>query len=213
MTNKFNNWERLERVLKYVNMTANAFATHIGIQRSENIYHIKRGAFGISEELAERITAHFPEINPTWLLSGVGDMFINQTSNKSIVPFYERGIEQLLNQERETKPTKVGKYQLPYECDCDVVVRISDRSMALPGTAAIDLFLKHITTGEMIQGNEYLIMFDDQILWRKIRHIKTAPDKWRLVAYDRAEAPDIIIDKSNICRVWRVITRMAILVS
>ena len=56
-------------------------------------------------------------------------------------------------------------------------------------------------------------VFDDQILWRKIRHIKTAPDKWRLVAYDRAEAPDIIIDKSNICRVWRVITRMAILVS
>ena len=76
MTNKYNNWERLERVLEYVNMNANAFATHIGMQRSENIYHIKRGAFGISEELVDRITACYPEINPTWLLSGVGGMLL-----------------------------------------------------------------------------------------------------------------------------------------
>ena len=81
MTNKYNNWERIERVLEYVQMNANAFAIHIGMQRSENIYHIKRGAFGISEELVERITARFPEINPTWLLSGVGDMLLNNTGH------------------------------------------------------------------------------------------------------------------------------------
>lgn len=211
MTNKYNNWERLECVLEYVNMNANAFAVHIGMQRSENIYHIKRGAFGISEELAERITARFPEINPTWLLSGVGDMLLNKTTDKSVVPFYEQGVEQFLNQ--GDKRTKFGKYQLPYSCDCDVVVRVKAHSMVLPGTAATDLFLKRIKVEDMVQGNEYLIVTDNEVLWRKIRYVKGASEQWRLVAYDRVETPDVTINKSDISHVWRVIARLAILVS
>ena len=211
MTNKYNNWERIERVLEYVQMNANAFAIHIGMQRSENIYHIKRGAFGISEELVERITARFPEINPTWLLSGVGDMLLNNTSNKSIIPFYEQGITQLIN--KGDKRLKLGKYQLPYFCDCDAVVRVKAHSMVLPGTAVTDLFVKSIKVEEMVQGNEYLIVLDNEVLWRKIRHVKSAPEQWRLVAYDRVEAPDIFVNKSDIRQVWRVIARMAILVS
>lgn len=211
MTNKYNNWERLERVLEYVQMNANAFAIHIGMQRSENIYHIKRGAFGISEELVERITARFPEINPTWLLSGVGDMLLNNVSDKSVVPFYEQGVEQLLNQGE--KRLKLGKYQLPYSCDCDVVVRIKAHSMVLPGTAATDLFLKRVKIEDMVQGNEYLIVLDNEVLWRKIRCVKGATEQWRLVAYDRVEAPDVVVNKSDIRHVWRVIARMAILVS
>ena len=211
MTNKYNNWERLECVLEYVNMNANAFATHIGMQRSENIYHIKRGAFGISEELVDRITACYPEINPTWLLSGVGDMLLNGATNKSVVPFYEQGVEQLLNS--VDKRTKLVKYQLPYNIDCDIAVRVKDHSMVLPGTAATDLFLKRVKIEEMIQGNEYLVAFGDKALWRKIRCVKGDVDKWRLVAYDKVESPDIVVDKSEICHVWRVIARLAILVS
>lgn len=211
MTNKYNNWERLERVLEYVQMNANAFAIHIGMQRSENIYHIKRGAFGISEELVERITARFPEINPTWLLSGVGDMLLNSCSDKSSVPFYEQGVKQLLN--KDCKPQKLGKYQLPYNCDCDVVVRVKAHSMVLPGTAATDLFLKRIKVEDMVQGNEYLIVTDNEVLWRKIRYVKGASEQWRLVAYDRVETPDVTINKSDISHVWRVIARLAILVS
>lgn len=211
MTNKYNNWERIERVLEYANMTANAFAVHIGMQRSENIYHIKRGAFGISEELVERITARFPKINPTWLLTGVGDMLLGNTADKSTVPFYEMGVEQLLNQ--DTKQKRVGKYQLPYSCDCDAVVRVNAPAMVYSGTAATDLFIKRVKVEEMVQGNEYLIVTDEYVLWRKIRYVKGSPEQWRLVAYDRTEGPDVIINKSDIRHVWRVIARMAILVS
>jgi hypothetical protein len=51
------------------------------------------------------------------------------------------------------------------------------------------------------------------VLWRKIRCVKAAPEQWRLVAYDRTEDPDVVINKSDIRHVWRVIARMAILVS
>jgi hypothetical protein len=192
-------------------LSANAFALSIGIQRSENIYHIKRGNYGISDDLAHRIVARYPEINPTWLLSGVGDMLINKDVESSIVPFYDKGVEQMLNY-CNCNP-QLNTYHLPYNCDCDVVVRVHDRSMVAPGTAATDLFLKDTTTAEMIQGNEYLIVLSSETLWRKIRKVKGEPNMWRLVAYDREQSSDITINVRDIRRVWRVIARMSILVS
>ena len=65
----------------------------------------------------------------------------------------------------------------------------------------------------MIQGNEYVIVTESGVTWRKIRSIKGVDDKWRLVAVNRDEFPDTTINKSDIQVVWRVISRMSILVS
>ena len=51
-------WERL------------AFALRIGLPRGENLYRIRRGANGISRDLAERIHARYPQYSIRWLLSG-----------------------------------------------------------------------------------------------------------------------------------------------
>ena len=213
MTNKYNNWERLEQVIKYSKLSANAFAAKIGMARSENIYHIKRGNFGISYDLAERVTAVFPEINPTWLLSGVGDMLLNTKNQHTSVPFYEGDIEQVLHPDIDAKVKMLGRYHLPFHCDCDVVVRSLTQAMIVPGTAASDLFIKRVSAEEIVQGNEYVIAFEDRVVWRKIRHVKGNPEQWRLVALDRSEHPDIVVEKSAIRAVWRVIARLAILVS
>ena len=213
MTNKYNNWERLEQVLRYSKLSANAFAARIGIVRSENIYHIKRGSFGISYDLAERITAVFPEINPTWLLSGIGDMLLNTKNKRTSVPFYEGDIEQVLRPDVDVKAKVLGRYNLPFHCDCDIVVRSLTQAMSAPGTAASDLFLKSVSVEDMVQGNEYVIALEDRVVWRKIRNVKGCAEQWRLVAVDRAAYPDIIINKSEIRAVWRVIARMAMLVS
>lgn len=213
MTNKYNNWERLEQVLKYSKLSANAFAVKIGMVRSENIYHIKRGNFGISNELVERITAIYPDINPTWLLSGIGDMLLNAKGGHSSIPFYEGDIEEVLKSDDLTKIKSLGRYQLPYQSDCEIAVRSLTRAMTLPGNAATDLFLKLVKVEDMVQGNEYVVSFENQVLWRKIRNVKDNPNQWRLVAVDRNEFPDVFIDKSEIRSVWRVIARLSILVS
>lgn len=211
MTNKYNNWERLEQVIAYTKQSAHSFAMSIGMTRSENIYHIKRGNFGISDDLAERIVQHYPEINPTWLLSGVGNM-LRETKTKAVrVPFYEGDIEQILLSYSTLRPLEY--YQLPYQCDCDIVVRIASKAMAQPGTAATDLLLKCSTVEDIVQGNEYLIRMDNEVLWRKVRSVKDKPDVWRLVAFDRVAFPDIFINKRDIRDAWRVIARLAILVS
>ena len=213
MTNKYNNWERIEQLLKYLNLSANAFATSIGLIRSENIYHIKRGNYGISYDLAERIVTVYPEINPTWLLSGVGDMLLNTRNQYSSAPFFEGDIEEVLRPGAEINSKALGRYRLPFQCDCDMVVRSTSKAMVTPGTAATDLFLKRITVDEVVQGNEYVVALDDRVIWRKMRMSKEGAEQWRLVSLDKEFYPDVIINKSDVRAMWRVIARMTILVS
>lgn len=73
-TSKRDCWKRIEDVIKMSRMTTNAFARHIGLARGENLYQIKRGNNGISLDLANRITAKFPEVSKLWLLTGDGQM-------------------------------------------------------------------------------------------------------------------------------------------
>ncbi|MEG2480326.1 MAG: hypothetical protein RSA50_08655, partial [Mucinivorans sp.] len=68
------NWQRLEQVVRWSGMSTNKFAMSIGLKRSENLYQIKRGNFGISKELARLICAKYPMISRLWLLTGEGQM-------------------------------------------------------------------------------------------------------------------------------------------
>ncbi len=52
MKEKQNNWQRMESVIQWANMTTNYFARHIGLSRGENLYQIKRGNNGISIDVA-----------------------------------------------------------------------------------------------------------------------------------------------------------------
>ena len=76
------NWQRLEQVVKWSGMSTNRFATTIGLKRSENLYQIKRGSFGISKELARLVSQKYPEISRLWLLTGEGQMM--QAKNISV---------------------------------------------------------------------------------------------------------------------------------
>lgn len=71
-------WERLAAVIELGNMSANAFAKHIGLKHAENLYRVKRGQNGISRALADRIVKHYPEISRGWLLFGEGTMLIKE---------------------------------------------------------------------------------------------------------------------------------------
>lgn len=80
-------WERIETVIKRSEMTANAFARHIGLPRGENLYQIKKGNNGVSLGLANRIVAKFPEVSKLWLLTGDGPMLNEKTEAAGLTPW------------------------------------------------------------------------------------------------------------------------------
>ena len=57
MREKQNNWQRIEAVIKWANMSTNYFARHIGLARGETLNQSKRGNHGISPDEAQRLVA------------------------------------------------------------------------------------------------------------------------------------------------------------
>ena len=81
MREKQNNWQRIEAIIKWANMSTNYFARHIWHARGENLYQIKRGNNGISLDVADRIVSKFPQVDKLWLLTGEGQMLYQYVRN------------------------------------------------------------------------------------------------------------------------------------
>lgn len=211
MTNKYANWERLESVIRWANMTTNYFAVHIGLNRGENLYHIKRGNYGISFDLADRIVKHFPEINRSWLLTGAGTMLKDEIAEGNYIAYYNDEVENILPQLRKFKP--VANAYIPSVSGCDLVARSYARAMSAPTCAVTELFLKRADLDNIIQGNEYvLVLKDKSVIWRKMR-LTRKKGEWRLVARNRDDFEDILLEHKNIDQAWRVIAKTAIMSS
>ena len=88
MREKQNNWQRIEAVIKWANMSTNYFALYIGLARGENLYQIKRGNNGISLDVADRIVSKFPQVDKLWLLTGEGQMFSEERIRGAQIPYY-----------------------------------------------------------------------------------------------------------------------------
>ena len=168
MTNKYANWERLESVIRWANMTTNFFAIYIGLNRAENLYHIKRGNYGISFDLADRIVKCFPEINRTWLLTGAGSMLNSEIVAGNEIAYYNDEVENILPDLKRYSP--IANICLPSISGCEIVARTYQRAMCEPTCAVTELFLKRVELDEIIQGNEYvLVLKDNSVIWRKLR--------------------------------------------
>lgn len=61
-------WDRMSIIIEEKRLTVNSFASAIGLSRSERLYQIKSGNYGISMNLAEKINRTFPEYSIAWLL-------------------------------------------------------------------------------------------------------------------------------------------------
>lgn len=212
MTNRFNNWERLAKVIARFGLSVNSFSRVIGLTRSENLYHIRKGNYGISLDLANRILDKDSDVDRAWLLSGVGNMLKSEPLTGESLPFFRDEMEDVLPHLERYKPA--GYIHMPYVTGAGLMVRTFTRSMSDPMTAANDLLLKRLlNTDEVVQGNEHVMLVGDEIIWRRVRYVKGDSQKWRLVARNREEFPDIVIDASEVKAVWRVIARLAILES
>lgn len=75
------------KTLKYTKLNASSLAGRIGLSTPQRIYDILKGKTKrISPELANKIISSFPEINQTWLLTGVGNMLCTTNNPNNNLP-------------------------------------------------------------------------------------------------------------------------------
>lgn len=157
----------MESVIRWANMTINYFGRHIGLSRSENLYQIKAGKNGISQNLARRITSKFPEISLGWLLTGEGEMLVSTMPTEQI-PFFDVDV-QGRSVLRLSEMTPECRMSIPLIEDCDCALRCYDTAMSgeiMPGTI---VFLKKTAVESIIPGGTYVIGSQNYILLRKVR--------------------------------------------
>jgi len=201
MREKQNNWQRIEAVIKWANMSTNYFARYIGLARGENLYQIKRGNNGISRDVAERIVAKFPQIDKLWLLTGDGRMFAEERLRGAQIPFYNIDVEQGIANIQHFEPE--SELVVPQMDCCDLAMVYSGRAMGKlvpPGTI---VFLKNADRDEIIPGEEYVIISRKIVTLRIVRAADSGK-RLRLVAGDRGNYDDIVLNINDIMAVYKV---------
>ncbi len=198
-------WQRLEQVIKWSGYSTNKFAGIIGLKRSENLYQIKRGSFGVSKELSSLITTKYPQINRSWLLTGDGEMMVGVSAAgidpAMVTPFYNIEANQLGNL---TEENKVPLYNISLPVMADFALQCTGNSMApdIPNGATVAL--KRIDIETLLPGMPYLVVTKD---YSTIRTVRTYPaDNNCLVLQPKntQDFDEVIINKSSITSIFAI---------
>lgn len=188
-------------------MTTNYFGRYIGLARSENLYQIKVGKNGISQNLARRIVEKFPELSVGWLLTGEGDMFSKGSTNGRI-PFFDcdvvgRGLLRL----DEIKPDY--RMNIPTIEDCDYAFRSYDVAMSNEIAVGSILFLKKTAVEAIIPGGMYVVICPKYIILRKVRLITSADGSLTLVLEPaNAGFDSITVKLDDVKEIYRVVANL-----
>ena len=100
--------EKINELLKYLNITPSEFAKKIGLSYPQNVYDIQKGRIDISKAMAGKITSVFPEISREWLLTGIGSMLkstMDKEDTKSRSTLESNDLSLLINYLREKDVT------------------------------------------------------------------------------------------------------------
>ena len=201
MREKRSNWQRVEAVIKWANMTTNYFARYIGLARGENLYQIKRGNNGISLDVANRIVAKFPQVDKLWLLTGEGQMFSDARLRGAQIPYYHTDVERGITELEKLEPDSY--LVVPQAGECDFAMCYTGRAMGPSIPSGTILLLKAIDRDAIIPGSEYVIVGRKIVTLRTVR---TSPEdeRVRLVAGDRENYDDIVLNINDIVAVYKI---------
>lgn len=205
MTNRNLSWLRLEEVINRANMTVNSFGKHIGLARSEALYQIKAGRFGISHNLAQRIIDKFPEISLGWLLSGEGEMLCSKSPLQNI-PYYDHDVTSCMHLGSELlQPTSMLSLPMIESCDC--AFRSFDNAIGdqiIPGSI---VFLKKIAPKAIIPGRFYVIITSNFVILRKMQLNQTSDTDYILEGAGDGQH-NIPIKQQEILELYRVVANL-----
>lgn len=200
-----NNWQRMEAVIKWANMSVNYFARYIGLSRGENLYQIRRGNNGISKKVARRVVEKFPEVSEMWLLTGSGEMFVSTEKKGDYIPFYRVDVENFITRLDSIKPDE--QLMFPSIMPCNLAMLYMGEAMSPRIPVGSIVMLRKTEIVDVIPGADYVVSVGNIVSLRRVR-FDGDPQKWRLEACNRERFDDMVVDVANVSGVWKVCSRL-----
>lgn len=197
---ELDDWQRIEKTVRWTGLTVNSFALNIGLNRSENLYRIKRGENGVSKELAEMITARYPELSRAWLLTGEGNMFIDGEGTRNPIPAYDMDAALLAGLDH--LPAAAYAMSLPRAGHVTFAALMLNRSMEPDIPTGSTLLLKECSLDEIIPGYPYLVASDSITAVRTVR-LSDDGERLHLIASNH-QYGEITVERCRIVRLYAV---------
>lgn len=194
------NWERLEKVIEYLDFNVNSFAKEIGLNRAERLYQIKRGNYAISKNLASTITAHFPVINDAWLITGEGSMLKDGNDSYCKIPLYNVSLDDFnidLSQ-----MVVAHELEIPILSGSDFAIVNQGEAMSPEIEHGSVVFVKEVDKSAVVYGDIYLVVSERMNVIRFVRGLDEA--NWKLVAKNSSSYDEIILNADLVKAVYKV---------
>lgn len=186
--------------------SVSAFARHIGLNRAENLFQIKKGNNDVSRELAENICRLFPEVSKAWLMTGENQMLIGPHEPEGIL---RKIIEIPLYINLPINPPTVNPDTILY-CTREIANNAELATMyrgnsLLPTykSGAILFMKKWGLTDELIYGDVYYIRTEN---FSKVRIVRKGACEGylRLTTYQPDKYDDMVISREDIILLYHV---------
>lgn len=212
--------KRIEKLIEYSGLSIPKFSVHVGFKTPQAVRELIKGnTKTLSYQAQEKILASFPEVSPSWLLTGEGEMLLVPSPPTEPPP--EKGDTILIpvvnldsrggtayNEEVQTDTYITGQIPFPRSIahQGDVVIPIYGDSMEPTYKAGSMVLIREVELWrEYLElGCTYVIgLVDDR---RIIKTVMAGSDTqhYLLVSINPAFQPQEI-DKRIIRSVWRVI--------
>ena len=211
--------KRIEKIVEYSGLSIPKFAEFVGFKTPQAVRELIKGnTKTLSYQAQDKILSAFPKVNPSWLLSGDGDMLLNAASPTKppgnedaifipVVNLDSRG-GMAFNEEVQTATYMTGRLPFPTSIahHGDVVIPIYGDSMEPTYKAGSLVLIREVELWrEYLEfGCTYVIgLVDDRRVIKTVMAGNDA-DHFLLVSINPDYQPQEIA-KDIIRSVWRVI--------
>lgn len=199
--------KRVALVLKHKQLNVNRACKVLGIpQRTLNRQVNEDG--NISIDLVNAILNNFPEISPSWLVMGYGEMLVAESAPAvNGIPYYNdlpvsAGYRDAFDPARETPSAYIS---LPVGC-ADFYFPVSGNSMEPEINDGDIVGVKRVERSEGIEhGVVYMVVTNDARMIKRCYHDNNDPN---LIWCVSPNYPSFPIHKNDVCALFRVVSRV-----
>lgn len=193
--------QRIEKLVTWTGLSTHAFAVSIGLKRSENLYQIKKGNNGISQNLAQMITEKYPQISKSWLLTGEGEMIVDKALAARAIPYYTKDLVSLVENRFEASPE--ASLELPLYKNADFAAPYMSDSMDPEIPIGAIAICKKCSVEQLVPGASYLVATQKLTAVRYLRIDEG--ENLKLVPANDKKYDQIIIKISEIEEIFLVL--------
>ncbi len=94
--------DRIQKIIEDKNLSPSAFADEVGLNRAV-VSHILHGRNKPGLENLQKMLVTYPDINPGWLISGNGSMYLNGSGDPKTPTLFDEDDENTANSSDKTE--------------------------------------------------------------------------------------------------------------